>query len=109
MPEADVFRDDSFGAGNAPPGDNGAIVKVLAAAGQRNVVLVNVTQCLTGVSPLYAAGRMLADVGVVAGRDLTSEAALSKLAYLLAEVENNEEGARKVREQMGENLRGEMT
>ena len=76
---------ETFGAGNAPAGEDNAIVNVLAEAVDRDVVILSVTQCLTGsVSALYKPGRMLREAGVVAGGDLTTEAALSKLANFLA-------------------------
>ena len=97
---------ETFGAGNAPGGADGEIVRVLADAVRRDVVIVNVTQCLTGsVNPTYAAGRMLAEVGVVMGGDMTCEAALSKVAWLLARAGSAEE----VRREVGRNLRGEMS
>ena len=97
---------ETFGSGNAPAGDDNNIVKVLADAVKRDVVIVSVTQCLTGsVSALYKSGRLLLKAGVLMGGDLTTEAALSKLAFLLAEGR----GAEEARKMMGQELRGEMS
>ncbi|EEP79089.1 conserved hypothetical protein [Uncinocarpus reesii 1704] len=75
---------ETFGAGNAPGGQDNAMTKVLADAINRGIVIVNVTQCLSGsVSPVYAPGMTLSRAGVVAGLDMTTEAALTKLAFLL--------------------------
>lgn len=74
-----------YGAGNAPVGLPG-FVDALAAASARGVVIVNVSQCAQGrVDPgLYATGTGLAAAGVVSGRDMTAEAALTRLHHLLA-------------------------
>ena len=96
---------ETFGAGNAPSGEDDALLKVLADAVSRDVVIVSVTQCMRGsVSSVYAAGKRLMDIGVVPGSDLTSEAALTKLAWCLARGWGTEGS----REAMGRSLKGEM-
>jgi lysophospholipase len=98
---------ETFGAGNTPGGPDSALTRVLAEAVQRGIVIVNVTQCLSGsVSPLYASGTTLNRAGVVFGHDMTTEAALTKLSYLLS---LEDATPLEVAKQMGESLCGELT
>lgn len=96
----------SYGSGNAPSHDR-EFLQVLSEACERGVVIVNCSQCLTGRVEMahYATGRALAEVGVVSGFDMTPEAALTKLSYLLSQGLAADE----IRVRMQQNLRGELT
>ncbi|KAI9775574.1 MAG: hypothetical protein M1816_005892 [Peltula sp. TS41687] len=98
---------ETFGAGNAPGGTDSIMTKIFADAVKRGIVIVNVTQCLIGsVSPIYAAANVLGQAGVVFGLDLTTEAALTKLSYLLALPNLS---SQEVARQMSVSIRGELT
>ena len=95
----------SFGAGNAPADE--WFLDAVRQTVERGIVVVNITQCPYGcVHPqLYAAGLNLAKVGVVSGRDMTSEAAITKLMYLFGRGLSPD----KVKEYLNMPLRGEMS
>lgn len=96
---------ETYGAGNGP--DDASLLEVLAEAAERGVVIVNTSQCLRGAVSMeaYATGSALARAGVTPGGDMTAEAALAKLLYLLS-LEAEPEA---VRARMGADLRGELT
>ncbi|KAG5977664.1 hypothetical protein E4U55_006629 [Claviceps digitariae] len=98
---------ETFGMGNVPGGADGPLTQVMRAAVQRGVIVVNVSQCVSGfVSPVYAPGTQLGRAGVIFGLDLTPEAALTKLSYLLAQPDLS---AADITAQFAVSLRGEMT
>ncbi|KHN94623.1 L-asparaginase [Metarhizium album ARSEF 1941] len=98
---------ETFGMGNVPGGPDGRLTRAVRAAVQRGVVVVNVSQCVAGfVSPVYAPGTHLGRAGVLFGLDLTPEAALTKLSYLLALPGLTD---RDLSDRFARSLRGEMT
>lgn len=95
----------SYGVGNAP--QNAEFLSELQAASARGIVVVNLTQCMSGKVNMggYATGNALAHAGVIGGFDMTVEATLTKLHYLLSQPLSCDE----VRHLMQVNLRGELT
>jgi len=96
----------SYGAGNVPAQDP-ALMATLRSAAEAGVIMVNISQCAHGgVSQgLYEAGDILNQCGVVAGGDMTLEAAFAKAHFLIAQGLSGTALAA----QMAENLAGELS
>ena len=95
-----------YGAGNIPSNREN-IMEALTEATQAGVLIVSCTQCTNGeVSAIYETGRALTDCGVIPGSDITPEAALTKLSYVLSK-ESWDLGER--RRALSVSLRGECT
>ena len=79
----------------------------IGEAVERGTVVLNVTQCHGGsVSmDMYETGKRLQECGVVSGRDITTESAVTKLMYLLGQTWDGE----RVRDMLGRSIRGEIT
>ncbi|MBP5315203.1 MAG: asparaginase [Muribaculaceae bacterium] len=75
----------TFGAGNAFS-DEWFVEEIKDAIG-RGVVIVNVSQCISGGvgSSRYPSSDVLTQAGVVFGHDITDEAAITKLMYLFGQ------------------------
>ncbi|WP_462318947.1 asparaginase [Marinilabilia sp.] len=95
---------ETYGSGNAPTLD--WFIKALRDAIDRGVIIMNVTQCLAGNVEMwrYETGRHLLNMGVVSGHDITTEAALTKLMYLLGNSPTEEE----LKMNLNESLKGEI-
>lgn len=96
---------ETFGSGNAPTYD--WFIEELSEAIKRGVTIVNVTQCMSGSVEMwrYDTGVHLKQIGVVSGYDITTEAAVTKLMYLLG----NYTDVGEVRMMLNKSLRGEIS
>ncbi|MDE6693747.1 MAG: asparaginase, partial [Muribaculaceae bacterium] len=73
----------TFGAGNAPT--EKWFLDAISEAVNKGLIIYNVTQCLNGgdESKRYYTGDMLTNAGVITGYNITVEAAVAKLMYLV--------------------------
>jgi L-asparaginase len=99
----------SYGTGTAQ--NKGEFISILKEAVDRGVIVVIVTQCVTGTVDMshYETGEVLSKVGVVSGYDMTTEAAVTKLCYLLGNVGETGIDLNTVKYLMTKNLRGELS
>ena len=76
---------ETYGSGNAP--DETWFLDLLKEAISKDIRIVNVTQCSGGnvIQGHYETSVALKEIGVVSGKDITTESAIAKLMYLLSE------------------------
>ncbi|MGK8553210.1 asparaginase domain-containing protein [Nocardia gipuzkoensis] len=74
---------ECYGSGTMPHGAE--VMETIRTATRRGTPVVVITQCDSGSVDLqlYLPGRALLEAGVICGGDMTREAALAKLAYLV--------------------------
>lgn len=96
---------ESYGAGNAPT--DSWFIDSLTTAIKKGIKIINVTQCAAGTVLLghYETSDKLKSIGVISGKDITTEAAIAKLMYLLAQKIPNHQ----FEEAFLTSLRGEIT
>ncbi|XP_047594620.1 60 kDa lysophospholipase isoform X2 [Lutra lutra] len=96
---------ETFGSGNGPTKPD--LLRELRAAAERGLIILNCSHCLQGaVTSDYAAGMAMAGAGIVSGFDMTSEAALAKLSYVLGHPGLTPDDRKEL---LARDLRGEMT
>lgn len=96
---------ETFGSGNVTTdrwfGD------YLKKAVENNIILFNVSQCTGGrvMQGRYQTSKMLEDMGVVSGSDITTEAAITKMMFLLS----NEDSIENIKKRLKIPICGEMS
>lgn len=96
---------ESYGSGNAPNED--WFINLLQNAIQKGIKIINVTQCSGGsvLQGHYETSITLKEIGVISGKDITTESAIAKLMYLLNKNLSNSD----FKKYYENSLRGEIT
>ncbi len=98
---------EAFGSGNFPIHGEQSLLPFFRKCVEQDILLVFTSQAAYDSVELnnYESGRKALELGALSAGDMTSEATITKMMYLLGQLPNNQD----VRTQFNRNLAGEMT
>jgi L-asparaginase len=96
---------ETYGAGNAPT--RPWFLSLIREAISKGIIILNISQCSVGSvdMSLYKTGKRLSEAGVFSGLDITSEAAVTKMMFILAHTSEN----KRITSLVNTSLRGEIS
>ncbi|TND05088.1 MAG: L-asparaginase [Bacteroidetes bacterium] len=96
---------ETFGSGNAST--ESWFIRALEKAVRRGIIILNITQCNAGsvIQGRYETSSQLQRIGVAGGGDMTTEAAVTKLMFLLGQTKDR----KKLMRMLASSLRGEIS
>ncbi len=96
---------ETYGAGTAP--EDKQFIHVIKQLTEKNILVINCSQCSHAKVRMtdYASSHLLQKAGVISGGDMTVEAIIAKLFYLLSHSLSLDE----IKSRMTMNLRGELS
>lgn len=96
---------ETFGSGNAPT--DAWFMEAIENAIRKGIIVLVVTQCQGGSVEIgkYETSKYLGEMGVISGYDITTEAAVTKMMFLLG----NSESKERITQLLQTSMRGEMT